>query len=214
MDVAFETHCRDCGGVFVALFEGFGAEDFSEAFERASDVVRPSADDVRAERAADAVLSFLVEKAQTDEWNEEMTWALEGTRAHPGLLGIRRSVVQMIDGIPFYSVAETKVHGALLQAADRGWSIGIVPNSPVVMRADGKAKVLYPDFQVVLGKKAGIIQVDGSHHRGRAAADHSQDRLLRRAGFAHLERIVVEDTSDEADLTRLVEEFLQFLKEA
>lgn len=211
--VAFETYCENCRGCFVALFDGFGADGLPEAFERASDAIWPKPEDLHARRTADAVLGLLVKEAQANDWRETLEDAIED-RAHPGLLGIRRAVHKTVDGMPFYSDAEVRVYQVLVAAIARGWALGIVPNSPVALLADGTMKTLYPDFQVVLGKKAGVIHVDGPHHRGRAAADHSQDRLLRRAGFAHIERIVVEDTSEEADLIRLVEEFLQFLRDA
>jgi hypothetical protein len=210
--VAFFTECSDCRTQFLALFSGFGADGWEHAFERADRVIWPTTEDFQARKAVDAVLELLVEKAQTDRWAntlEDAFWE----HVHPGLLGIRRSVVTTVDGIPFYSDAEVLVYRALKAAVVRGWAIGIVPNSPVALVADGGFKVLYPDFQVVLGRKAGIIHVDGPHHRGRAAADHSQDRLFRRAGFAHIERLLVEDT-DGGSLNDLIEEFLETLKNA
>ena len=68
-----------------------------------------------------------------------------------------------------------------------------------------------PDFLITYRGKAGVIEVDGPHHHGRAAADQSRDRQLSDAGVQWIERIVVEDTTDTKNLDAFIEQFLSRL---
>lgn len=72
-------------------------------------------------------------------------------------------------------------------------------------------RTFWPDFLVTHRGRAGVIEVDGPHHHGRAAADQSRDRQLEDAGIVLVERIVVEDVTNETGLDLSIERFLSRL---
>jgi hypothetical protein len=71
-----------------------------------------------------------------------------------------------------------------------------------------------PDQALVVVRegRAGLIEVDGPHHRGRLAADGTRDRHWRNSGFVHIERILVEETAKDSELDALVRTFLKRLR--
>jgi hypothetical protein len=114
------------------------------------------------------------------------------------------------DGLKFRSWEEVAVYEALLRkqaSLSETDTITILPNSAarVVQRT------IEPDFIVIYGGRAGGIEVDGPHHNGRAAADHTRSNLLRDGGVRLVERIVVEDTVDRLELDCFVGKFLDRL---
>lgn len=114
------------------------------------------------------------------------------------------------DGMRFESQGELNLYRVLkdVQASLPATStIGIIAGPG--MRTP--ERTFWPDIVVTYQGRAGVIEVDGPHHRGRAAADHSRDRIISDAGIRHLERIVVEDTGDPAILREWVEAFLDRL---
>lgn len=107
----------------------------------------------------------------------------------------------------FGSVEEAKVYDALVVVQQRRpaeTTLGVIPGCAFKVAG----RVFWPDFVVVHRGRAAGIEVDGPHHHGRAAADHSRDSQLVDAGLLFVERIVVEDTTDPAELDKFVETFL------
>ena len=123
--------------------------------------------------------------------------------------GTHTSVSSMVreDRLNFGSEAELQAYRALKRkqaALDSTATIGIIPNCALRTMAN----TWWPDFVVTHRGRVGVIEIDGPHHAGRAAADHSRDAFLFDAGVAIVERLVVEDTTDDRALDRLVERFL------
>ncbi|MEV2226993.1 DUF559 domain-containing protein [Streptomyces phaeochromogenes] len=83
-------------------------------------------------------------------------------------------------------------------------TIGIMPLGG--MRV-GK-RVLEPDFLITYRGRVAVIELDGPHHTGRAASDHSRDRQLRHAGVAFVERLNVEEVNTLAEVEKFVDDFL------
>jgi hypothetical protein len=69
------------------------------------------------------------------------------------------------------------------------------------------------DFLAAYQGRVGAAEVDGRYHADaqRWAADKSKDDLLRDAGVALVERIVVEDTSDRTTPDLIIRRFLRRL---
>ena len=84
---------------------------------------------------------------------------------------------------------------------------------PLPMGRVGVGNAWTPDFLVAVAGRVGIIEVDGPHHQKRFAADTTRDRHWRNSGIVHIERILVEETSGDADLDVLVKQFLTRLRE-
>ncbi|MFF7779479.1 hypothetical protein ACFZCG_34280 [Streptomyces tanashiensis] len=71
-----------------------------------------------------------------------------------------------------------------------------------------------PDLVVTYRGRAGVLEIDGPHHRVRRAVDTSRDHLLRDAGFAFVDRLPVEVMDDPKELMASLLRFLRRLKEA
>jgi very-short-patch-repair endonuclease len=123
--------------------------------------------------------------------------------------GTHTSVSSMVreDRLNFGSEAELRMYRALKRkqaVLDSTATIGIIPNCALRTQTN----TWWPDFVVTHRGRVGAIEIDGPRHSGRAAADHSRDAFLFDAGLAIVERLPVEDTTDDATLDRLVERFL------
>jgi hypothetical protein len=115
-----------------------------------------------------------------------------------------------MDRLNFGSAQEVSLYKALLRRQCKlpaEATIAILPGPGT--RVLGRT--FWPDFVVTYRGRSGMIEVDGPHHHGRAAADHSRDALLSDAGVGHVGRITVEDTVSDAELDLFVERFLQRL---
>lgn len=113
------------------------------------------------------------------------------------------------DGFVFRSDAEVRVYRVLkrLQAnAPEGLGFTVVP-LPGVRLVSGN--VYEPDFMIAIGRRVGVIEVDGPHHRSRRAADTTRERLFRPSGIWMFERIMPEDTQDEEALYELLGKWLK-----
>lgn len=113
------------------------------------------------------------------------------------------------DGFVFRSDAEVRVYRVLkrLQAnAPEGLGFTIVP-LPGVRLVSGN--VYEPDFMIAIGRRIGVIEVDGPHHRSRRAADTTRERLFRPSGIWMFERIMPEDTENEDALYDLLGKWLK-----
>lgn len=70
-----------------------------------------------------------------------------------------------------------------------------------------------PDLIVTYKGRAGVLEIDGPHHRGRGAVDTTRDHLLRDAGFAFVDRLPVEVIESPTDLKASLHRFLRRLSE-
>ncbi|MFD7917257.1 hypothetical protein ACFV30_42415 [Streptomyces sp. NPDC059752] len=86
-------------------------------------------------------------------------------------------------------------------------TIGIMPLS--AMRVRGYT--YEPDFLVTYRGRAGVIEIDGPHHKDRASADKSRERLLRHAGVHYVDRPDVRDTKAKSEVETFVSDFLKQL---
>ncbi|MFE3861101.1 hypothetical protein ACFXPT_11790 [Streptomyces goshikiensis] len=71
-----------------------------------------------------------------------------------------------------------------------------------------------PDVVVAYKGRAGVLEIDGPHHRARRAVDTSRDHLLMDSGFAFVDRITVEAVDNPAELMAALKRFLRRLREA
>jgi hypothetical protein len=113
-------------------------------------------------------------------------------------------------GLAFRDHAEVLVFEAFERAQKRlpeEATILLAPNAGILI--GGKPREV--DLLVTYRGRVGAIEVDGSTHHKRWAADQSRDRLLLDAGIQVVERIVAEDTSDAAALDHFVQRVLDRL---
>jgi hypothetical protein len=111
------------------------------------------------------------------------------------------------DGLKFHNPGELRMYEALVRAQQRRppeATIGILPGAGF---RTGQ-RTLWPDFVITHRGRVAVIEVDGPHHRNRAAADQSRDRQLQDAGVTLTERIMVEDVDQPAELDAFVERVL------
>ncbi|GAA4593709.1 hypothetical protein GCM10023194_58670 [Planotetraspora phitsanulokensis] len=121
------------------------------------------------------------------------------------------------DGFLFESLEEIKVYDALKRAQatlSNTNATNTITIFPLPMGRLGAGSVLTPDFLVIREGKVGLIEVDGPHHRGRYGADATRDRLWKYGGVIHIERILVEETTQDDELDQLIRAFLARLKRA
>ncbi|MFF3208422.1 hypothetical protein [Streptomyces sp. NPDC002962] len=116
------------------------------------------------------------------------------------------------DGFVFDSREEVRVYEALKRAQAALPADATIAIFPLPLGRVGVGNTWTPDFLVVREGKAGLIEVDGPHHRGRLAADGTRDRHWRNSGFVHIERILVEETAEDSELDALVRTFLKRLR--
>ncbi|GIH27598.1 hypothetical protein Aph01nite_59080 [Acrocarpospora phusangensis] len=118
------------------------------------------------------------------------------------------------EDLTFESMEEIRVYDALKRAQKEltDGNHTTISIFPLPMGRVGIGRVWIPDFLVVREGRAGLIEVDGPHHRGRLAADMTRDREWKNSGFIHIDRILVEDTHSDSDLDRLIRSFLNRLK--
>ncbi|MFZ4185530.1 hypothetical protein ACOZCG_31225 [Streptomyces pseudogriseolus] len=118
------------------------------------------------------------------------------------------------EGFTFDSREELRVFEALKRAQSRLAAEGhdTITIFPLPLGRVGVGNSWTPDFVVVRDGRAGLIEVDGPHHRGRFGADTTRDRHWRNSGFVHIERILVEETAKDAELDTLVQAFLKRLR--
>ncbi|MEU6527268.1 hypothetical protein ABZ892_31680 [Streptomyces sp. NPDC046924] len=117
------------------------------------------------------------------------------------------------EGFVFDSREEVLVYEALKRAQAALPPDSTISIFPLPMGRVGSGNAWTPDFLVTVAGRVGIIEVDGPHHRGRFGADTTRDRHWRNSGIVHIERILVEETSADADLDALIRQFLTRLRE-
>lgn len=114
-----------------------------------------------------------------------------------------------LDGLAFDTPEELSMYRALVshQAAMAPRKSLLVARA--VVRVPGHT--FKPDFIVVHKNRAGVIEVDGASHSGRAAADRSRDRLLEDAGICYVDHLDAESASDPNECVLFVERFVERL---
>ena len=146
------------------------------------------------------------------DWREKASARLGAGPVNQGTLG--RTVPEFDwDGMRFRSAAELAVYRALRAEQDKrpqteNLTILPLPSARVV------GNRFEPDFVIIFRGAAGIIEVDGPHHRGKAAGDRSRDRIFRHCGIVEVDRIDVADGPDPVELERFVAAFLYRLGKA
>ncbi len=116
------------------------------------------------------------------------------------------------EGFAFDSREELRVYEALKRAQATLQADATISIFPLPLGRVGIGNTCTPDFLVVREGRAGLIEVDGPHHRGRLAADGTRDRHWRNSGFVHIERILVEETAKDSESDALVRTFLKRLR--
>ncbi|MET7298222.1 hypothetical protein [Embleya sp. NPDC005575] len=116
------------------------------------------------------------------------------------------------DGFVFESLEEVKVYSALKRAQSVLPSDATISIFPLPLGRVGAGNSWTPDFLIARCGKLGLLEVDGPHHRGRFGADATRDRHWRNSGIIHIERILVEETTDDKDLDDLVRAFLKRMR--
>ena len=105
----------------------------------------------------------------------------------------------MWNGLRFATESERQVAKAL---DDAGVFFAPLP----LIRATGESGVRVTqeiDFLIIQDGIAGVLQLDGFPHNGRAADDHRRDRALKRAGLWVIERVnSVEALRDPQSIVR------------
>ncbi|MEU6324932.1 hypothetical protein [Streptomyces sp. NPDC047009] len=117
------------------------------------------------------------------------------------------------EGFVFDSREEVLVYEALKRAQAALPQDSTISIFPLPMGRVGSGNAWTPDFLITVAGRVGIIEVDGPHHQRRFGADSTRDRHWRNSGIVHIERILVEETSADADLDALVRQFLTRLRE-
>lgn len=151
-------------------------------------------------------------RTPTPDWRERRQALRDRGERSVDNQGTYRSVASMrrADRLNFASDEEVLMYQALVRkqkTLPSEATVAIMP-SPGARVPD---RTFWPDFIVTYRGRVGMIEVDGPHHHQRAAADHSRDSFFTDAGVTHVERIVVEDTTDPKELDVFVERFLQRL---
>ena len=141
------------------------------------------------------------------QWRDELRKHLAPNPVNQASVGPAMADAIFEDRCAFRSSAELRVYRAFKRARDRlpaDDTLSIAPNPALVVRTS----TWEPDLLIMYRGKAGAVEVDGHHHRGRRAADLSRDRLLRHSGFAEVDRLAVEDTEPDEELDVFVDRFL------
>lgn len=87
-------------------------------------------------------------------------------------------------------------------------TIGIMPLGGMRVRG----WTFEPDPLITHRGYAGVIEIDGPHHKGHAGRDHSRTRLFLHSGVKAVDRLNVEEVKSRAEVEKFVEDFLAQLK--
>jgi hypothetical protein len=144
-------------------------------------------------------------------WRESLQGRMAPRVSNQAGIGPRMTELIVEDRCQFRSKAELEVYRAL----KRLWAkmpqhdmMSIAPNPALVVP---NMNTMEPDFLVMYRGRVGMLQVDDPHHRGRLADEVSRDRVYKQSGIFDVDRVVVEDTTDPAELDRLVAGFVRRL---
>ncbi|MGW2079600.1 hypothetical protein ACWCOW_22130 [Streptomyces sp. NPDC001939] len=86
-------------------------------------------------------------------------------------------------------------------------TIGIMPLGGIRVRH----RVLEPDLLTTYRGYAGVIEIDGPHHKGHAGIDHSRTRQLLHAGVKVVDRLNVQEVGPLSEVEKFVDDFLKQL---
>jgi hypothetical protein len=151
-----------------------------------------------------------------DNWRQTLQQRLaKGASSNQASRTRAREVVPTFstEGFVFDSREEVLVYEALKRAQATLPQDSTISIFPLPMGRVGVGNSWTPDFLVTVAGRVGIVEVDGPHHHKRFGADTTRDRHWRNSGIVHIERILVEETSADADLDALVRQFLTRLRE-
>jgi hypothetical protein len=115
------------------------------------------------------------------------------------------------DRCQFRSREELRVYRAFKRARARlpaDDTIAIAPNPALVVPNMNPTE---PDLLIMYRGRAGIVQVDGPHHRGRYANEATRRRIYVHSGIAEVDHLPVEDTVNDDELDEFVARFLKRL---
>lgn len=146
------------------------------------------------------------------DWREQFDKNLTAERPTNQGQRVRLESRIQADGLFLTNAEERRVYDVLCEVQSQkpdNDTFGIAPLAG--LRIPGHT--YWPDFLITHRGKVGIIEVDGPHHHGRAAADKSRDHLLMKAGVKHVGRIVVEDIKSKSEAVKWVEDYLKILSE-
>lgn len=144
------------------------------------------------------------------DWREQLT---SGGKARPSNQARKVRIGPahpQADGLHFTNEWEWRVYAVLRERQQKlpdNDTLGILPLSAMKVRDH----VFEPDLLVTYRGYAGVIEVDGPHHKGRSSDDKSRERLLRHAGIKYIDRIDVRDASTKEEVEKFVTDFLRHL---
>ncbi|KPI25351.1 hypothetical protein OK074_6965 [Actinobacteria bacterium OK074] len=144
------------------------------------------------------------------DWRQQLT---TGGKARPSNHARKVRIGQphpQADGLHFTNEWEWRVYAVLCEQQHQlpdNDTMGILPLGAMKVRD----YVFEPDFLVTYRGYAGVIEVDGPHHKGRSSNDKSRERLLRHAGVKYIDRIDVRDASTKEEVEKFVTDFLRHL---
>ncbi|HEU5026200.1 MAG TPA: hypothetical protein VFV01_14875 [Spirillospora sp.] len=148
-------------------------------------------------------------------WREQLRDQLSGKRPTNQARKVRVGRPQIGEDYLFFTnPGELKAYQALKKIQEnelpKHETIGIYP------LAGGRVlgRTWEPDVLVTYKGRAGVLEVDGPHHAGRLAFDHSRDHLLRDTGIAFVDRVPVEVLNDPEELHGVLQRFLRRLAES
>ncbi|MFH9478058.1 hypothetical protein ACH4L7_30090 [Streptomyces anulatus] len=144
------------------------------------------------------------------DWRQQLKAAVGGKQSNQA----RRVKLQpkhpMEDGLHFSNEWEHRVYTVLKQQ-----QAGLPDNDTFGILALAGMRVLNhtyePDLLITYRGRAGVIEIDGPHHKGRRSDDTSRERLLRNAGVKYIDRIDVRDTTTPEEVHKFVTDFLKHL---
>lgn len=134
----------------------------------------------------------------TSDWREQVRAGLEGQTTNQGT-PIGTSPIATHNGLNYRSRTEIALAKEL-----EGRSILFLPNC----RASRGKTIREPDFLIFYKGRAGILEVDGPTHTGKAADDHMRDLFFEQSGI-RVKHFNWEDVRDNPAL--VLDTFLDLL---
>lgn len=149
------------------------------------------------------------------DWREQLDGMLNGNRpTNQARRAMPETPKFLEDRLAFTNAGEMRVYRALKHLQEKELppeeTISIFPLP--FGRVPGRT--CEPDVVVTYKGRAGVLEIDGPHHRVRRAVDTSRDHLFRDAGFAFVDRITVEAVDDPEELMASLKRFLRRLRES
>jgi hypothetical protein len=148
------------------------------------------------------------------DWRERLGEMLNGERpTNQARRTVPEKPQRIQDSLAFTNAGEQRVYQALKYLQEKELppeetiSIYPLPNGRV------PGHTWEPDLLVTYRGRAGVLEIDGPDHRVRRAMDTSRDHLLRDAGVAYVDRIVVEVIDNPQELLTALKRFLRRLRE-